>query len=125
MNTGRGRANPGVQAEALYLINLLLAPGVAFVFLLVLHRRHRASTDPLVRGHVRQAFAASLVAGLLLIGGTALIVLAGGPGRPGTWMAALLYFVCCHAALILFGVIGLARALAGKPYVYPFLGAYQ
>lgn len=125
MNAGRGQRSPGVQAEALYLINLLLAPGLAFVLLLVLYRRHRDSADPLTRCHVRQAFAASLMAGLLLVVIPALIALAGDLDQPGTWMALLLYFVCCHAVLILFGVLGLARALAGKPYTYPLLGGYQ
>lgn len=125
MIASRKRASPGVQAEALYLANLLVAPGLAFVLLLLLHRRHRNSADPLIRGHVRQAFAASLAAGLLLLGVTAIIALVGGMDRPGTWMAMLLYFVCCHAALILFGVLGLARALSGKPHTYPLLGGYR
>lgn len=116
---------PAVQAEALYLINLLLAPGIAFVLLLLLYRRHRDSTDALARGHVRQAFAASGFAGLLLIGVPALITLAGDLGQPGTWMGLLLYFVCVHAALVLLGVLALARALAGKAYTYPLLGGFR
>ena len=120
-----GRASPAVQAEALYLINLLLAPGLAFLLLWMLFRRHRDSTDPLVRGHVRQTFAASLLAGLLLTAVPALIALAGDLGQPVTWMALLLYFVCCHGALVLLGVLGLARALAGRPFVYPLLGGFQ
>jgi hypothetical protein len=124
MSEPPGRASPAVQAEALYLINLLLLPGLAFLLLLVLFRRHRDSADPLVRGHVRQAFAASLLAGLLLTGVPALIALAGDLTQPGTWMVLLLSFVCCHGALVLLGVLGLARALAGKPYTYPLLGGY-
>ena len=125
MSSDPGRPIVAVQAEALYLINLLLAPGLAFLLLLVLFHRHRDSADLLVRGHVRQAFAASLLAGLLLAVVPALISLAGDLRRPGTWMGLLLYFVCCHATLILLGVLGLARALAGKPYTYPLLGGYQ
>ena len=125
MSSDPGRATLAVQAEALYLINLLLAPGLAFLLLLVLFRRHRNSADPLTRCHVRQAFAASLMAGLLLVVIPALIALAGDLDQPGTWMALLLYFVCCHAALVLLGVLGLARALAGKPYTYPLLGGYR
>jgi hypothetical protein len=120
-----GRSSPAVQAEALYLINLLLAPGLAFLLLWVLFRRHRDSADPLVRGHVRQTFAASLLAGLLLTAVPALIALAGDLGQPATWMGLVLYFVCCHATLVLLGVLGLARALAGKPYSFPLLGGFQ
>jgi hypothetical protein len=125
MNVPPGRASPAVQAEALYLINLLLAPGLAFLLLWLLFRRHRDSADPLLRGHVRQAFVASLLAGLLLAGGSALIVLTGDLSRPGVWIGLVLYFVCCHGTLVLLGVFGLARALAGKPYTYPLLGGYQ
>jgi hypothetical protein len=120
-----GRSSPAVQAEALYLINLLLLPGLAFLLLLVLFRRHRSSPDPLTRGHVRQAFTASLVAGLLLTVIPALIALAGDLGQPGTWTVLVLYFVCCHGALVLLGVLGLARALGGQPYTYPLLGGYS
>lgn len=115
---------PAVQAEALYLINLLLAPGLAFLLLGLLFHRHRDSADSLVRGHVRQTFAASLLAGLLLIVVPALIVLTGDLSRPGVWIGLVLYFVCCHGTLVLLGVFGLARALAGKPFSYPLLGRY-
>lgn len=125
MNEPPGRASPAVQAEALYLINLLLAPGLAFLLLWVLFRRHRDSADLLVRGHVRQTFAASLLAGLLLTAVPALIALTGDLGQPGTWMGLVLYFVCCHGTLVLLGVLGLARALAGKPYSFPLLGGFQ
>ncbi|MDP3212808.1 MAG: hypothetical protein Q8S73_01790 [Deltaproteobacteria bacterium] len=118
------RTSPAVQAEALYLINLLLVPGLAFLLLLLLFCRHRNSTDPLVRGHVRQTVASSLLAGLLLAGGPALMVLTGDLSRPGVWIGLVLYFVCCHGTLVLLGVFGLARALAGKPFSYPLLGRY-
>ncbi len=125
MNEPPGRSSHAVQAEALYLINLLLLPGLAFLLLLMLFRRHRNSPDLLIRGHVRQAFAASLLAGLLLIVMPVLIALAGDLGQPGTWTVLVLYFVCCHGALVLLGVLGLARALVGQPYTYPLLGGYS
>jgi hypothetical protein len=125
MNEPPGRLSPAVFAETLYLVNLLLAPGLAFVLLLLLFRRHRDSANALVRGHVRQAFAASLAAGLLLVGVPGLIALGGDLGQPGTWTWLLLYFVCCHAALVMLGVLALARVLAGKPYTYPLLGGFR
>lgn len=120
-----GRSSPAVQAEALYLLNLLLAPGLAFLLLGWLFHRHRRSADPLVRGHVRQAFAASLLAGLLLTAVPALIALAGDLEQPATWIGLILYFVSCHGTLVLLGAFGLARALAGKPFAYPLVGRYQ
>jgi hypothetical protein len=42
---------------------------------------------------------------------------------PATWVVLILYFTCCHAALVLFGVLGLARAMAGQVFVYPLIGS--
>ena len=43
------RADTGlaIAAEVLFLLNLLLLPGMAFIVLLVLFFRHRNSSDPL------------------------------------------------------------------------------
>lgn len=125
MNEPPSRPSPAVLAEALYLVNLLLAPGLAFVLLLLLFRRHRDSANALARCHVRQTFAASLVAGVLLVGVPGLIALAGNLSQPETWTVLLLYFVCTHALLVMLGVLGLARALAGKSYTYPLLGGFR
>lgn len=122
MNPAARRISPAVLAEALYLVNLLLAPGLAFLALLVLFRRHRDSADALTRIHVRQSFAASVVAGVLLVVVPGLIALTGDLSQPGAWTVLLLYFVSCHGALVLLGVLALARALAGQPYSYPLLG---
>ncbi len=125
MNPAARRISPAVLAEALYLVNLLLAPGLAFLALLVLFRRHRDSADALTRIHVRQSFAASVVAGVLLVAVPGLIALTGDLSQPGAWTVLLLYFVSCHAALVMLGVLALARALAGKPCAYPLPGALR
>jgi uncharacterized Tic20 family protein len=116
-------ASIAVQAEALYLVNLLLVPGLAFLALLWLARRHADSSNPLTRCHLRQTVVVSLWAGLLLVAVTLLIVLLGGFEAPATWVVLILYFTCCHSALVLFGVLGLARAMAGQLYVYPLIGS--
>jgi hypothetical protein len=116
---GQGLA---VTAEVLYLVNLLLVPGVAFAILLVLYFRHRASAAVLALGHLQQTVAASLWAGLLLVLVNGLILWLGGYDQAWTWVVLLLYFTTCHAALVLLGVVGLARAMAGKPYRYPLIG---
>jgi uncharacterized membrane protein len=111
-----------VRAEALYLLNLLLAPGVAFLLLLWLAHRHGRGATPLLRCHLRQTIRASLWAGVLLTLVTLLIMLLGGFTSPHTWVLLILYFISCHTMLILFGMFGLARALAGQIYVYPLIG---
>lgn len=115
---GQGLA---VTAESLYLANLLLVPGIAFLALLFLYFRYR-SAPSLARAHLQQTVAASVWAGLLLIAVNGIILWTGGYDQPHTWLVLLLYFVCCHAALVMLGILGLARALAGQPYRYPLIG---
>lgn len=116
-------ASIAVQAEALYLINLLLMPGLAFIGLLWLARRHTGSVNQLTRCHMKQTIVASLWAGALLTVVSLTIVFLGGLHAPATWVLLILYFTCCHAVLVLFGVFGLARAMAGQVFVYPLIGS--
>ena len=110
-----------VVAEALYLTNLMLAPGLAFVAIVWLWLRHR-DAPPLARCHLDQTFFVGIWGGALLVVASAAILLLGGLDWEWTWIAVILYFTCIHSMLILLGVVGLAKALAGKPYVYPVIG---
>lgn len=125
MNTPDTHVSVAVQAEALYLINLLLAPGLGFIGLLWLARHHANDPSELTRCHLRQTIVASLWAGVLLLAVTLLIVWLGGFKNPATWVVLILYFICCHSVLILFGVLGLARAMAKQVFVYPLIGSRQ
>ncbi len=111
-----------VIAESLYLANLLIAPGVAFLGLLCLWRRADVRTLPLARQHLRQTLAASLWAGVLLVGLSAIILLVGGFASMWSWFAVILYFIVFHSTLVLCGMVGLSRALAGQPYRFPLVG---
>lgn len=111
-----------VTAEVLYLANLLLLPGLAFLALLVLWAAHRRTAAALARCHLRQTVSASLWAGALLILANALIILLGGYHQPSTWVIVILYFTIFHSTLVLLGVLGLARAMAGQRFVYPVIG---
>ena len=123
MNPAEADTSVAVWAESLYLINLLLLPGLAFIGLLWLARRHVRSRNELGRCHLRQTLVASIWAGVLLISVSVLIVALGGLRVPATWVVLILYFTCCHSALVLFGVLGLARAMAGQMFVYPLIGS--
>jgi hypothetical protein len=109
-------------AEALYLANLLLLPGLAFLILLVLFIQHRQRAPALARCHLRQAVSGSLWAGILLVVANLVIFALGGYAAPYTWVVVVLYFTTAHASLVLLGMLGLAKAMAGKPYVYPLIG---
>jgi hypothetical protein len=111
-----------VTAESLYLANLLLAPGLAFLILLVLYRKRQATAPPLAAAHLSQTLSASLWAGLLLVIANLLILALGGYQAAHTWIILILYFTLAHSSLVLCGAVGLARALAGQCWRYPLVG---
>lgn len=115
---GQGLA---VAAETLFLTNLMLAPGLAFAAIVWLWLRHR-DAPPLARCHLDQTFFVSIWGGVLLVAACAAILLLGGLDWEWTWVVVIIYFTCVHSTLILLGVVGLSKALAGKPYVYPLIG---
>jgi len=111
-----------VTAESLYLANLLLAPGLAFLALALLYARRHASAPPLAAAHLSQTLSASLWAGLLLVVVNLLILALGGYHAAHTWIILILYFTLAHSTLVVCGAIGLARALAGQCWRYPLVG---
>lgn len=119
LDSGRRLA---VAAEALYLVNLMLLPGLAFVALCWLFFTRRKSASPLARCHLMQTFSASVGAGLLLVVANLAIVMGGGYGNPATWIVAILWFTLVHSSLILLGVVGLVKAMAGQEFVFPVVG---
>jgi uncharacterized Tic20 family protein len=111
-----------VVAESLYLLNLLLLPGLAFIALVIIYLRTVRNAPPLALCHLRQTLSASIWAGVVLVVINALIIAFGGYNAPYTWMFVLLYFTACHSTLILLGTLGLAKAMAGKAWRYPLVG---
>ncbi|MGB8545565.1 MAG: hypothetical protein WCD32_09605 [Azonexus sp.] len=114
--------NLAVLAEALYLINLLLLPGLAFAGLLALWLKNKDSAPPLARQHLRQTTFVSLVGGLLIVTLSGLILALGGLDWAWTWVVLVLYFTCIHSTLVLFGMYGLIKAMAGQVWRFPLIG---
>jgi hypothetical protein len=127
---GRRRLEPdavpgiglAVAAESLYLANLLALPGLAFLVLAWLALRLGPRAPPLASAHLRQTFSASLWAGGLLVAVNALILLLGGYRAAHTWVVLILYFTVCHSTLVLLGVVGLAKAMAGLCWRFRLVG---
>lgn len=111
-----------VQAEALYLANLLLLPGIAFGVLFWIYLRRYSAAPPLARCHLAQTVRGTMWGAILLIWVTTLIIAAGGPESPTAWTVAALHFIVVHTAFVMLGVIGLSYALVGKPFRYPLVG---
>lgn len=111
-----------IAAEALFLINLMLLPGLAFLVLLGLWAMNRGHPDPLVRNHLRQTGMTCIWGGLLLVTISLAVFLLGGFDNPWSWVIGVLYFTFVHSTLILLGVLGLSRAINGRSWRYPILG---
>jgi len=111
-----------VTAQSLYLVNLMLAPGLAFVLLLLLYGFNRGRADALAMNHLSQTVGVSLVGGALIVVASAVLLLLGGLDSGYTWMVVILYFILIHSSLILMGVMGLVKAMVGEHYVFPLIG---
>ena len=109
-------------AESLYLVNLLLAPGLGFLALLWLWYRARDTAPPLAAAHLAQTLSGSVWAGILLVVANGLILLLGGYRGPNVWMVVITYFTVAHATLVMFGAFGLAKAMSGQCWRYPLVG---
>jgi uncharacterized Tic20 family protein len=120
------QAPPGqtlaVTAEALYIANLLLVPGLCFAILVRLYFKHRASAPLLAVCHLKQTISASIWAGVLLVVANLAILLLGGYTSANTWTVVIIYFTTCHSSLVLLGILGLAKAMAGQKYIFPLIG---
>ena len=116
---GQGLA---IAAEALFLLNLLALPGLAFAILAGLWFRFRRNAPPLARQHLRQAFVVSLWGGVLIVVCSAGILLAGGLHEQWTWVVLILYFTCIHSTLILLGMVALVKAMGGQAWRFPVIG---
>ena len=115
-------AGTAIAAESLYLVNLLLAPGLGFLALLWLWRRDHGSAPPLASAHLTQTLSGSIRAGILLLVANGLILLLGGYQGPNVWIVVITYFTLCHSMLVVFGAFGLAKAMAGQCWRYPLIG---
>ena len=111
-----------ITAESLFLVNLMLAPGLAFIVLFLLYLLKRSDADPLALNHLSQTVGVSVAGGVLIVFIIALILALGGFDSGYTWMVAVLYFTFIHSSLILMGMFGLVKALNGEHFSYPLIG---
>lgn len=99
-----------------------MTPGIAFAALLWLWFKHKDSAPPLARQHLGQTTFVSVVGGILIVCLSGALVALGGLHQPWTWVLVITYFVCIHGALVLLGMFGLAKAMAGQTWRYPLIG---
>lgn len=111
-----------ILAEALFLANLLLLPGICFLWLGYLYFKHRHTAPPLARSHLEQTFIASIIGGILLVVANLAILWLGGYQSANTWVVLILYFTTVHSTLVVLGMVGLSKAMAGSEFRFPLIG---
>ena len=113
-----------VLAESLYVANLLIIPFLGFIILGFVFLKKHGTAPPLAQSHLEQTIAASIGIAIMFIAFAGIIMLLRmwGLEAVGVWMIVVIVFTIIHATMVLFGVLGLARAMAGKCWRYPVFG---
>lgn len=101
-----------VVAQALYLSNLLLLPGLSFLALLYFFKVYRHSFG-LGKVHLVRALQLSMVNGIFL-GLLPITYIIWSEAGSVAIMLSLFYFICVHAAFVLLAMLNLTRAMVGK-----------
>ncbi len=101
------------RAWAAYLVNLLLVPGAGFFALLWLYWRAPEHGAPFALRHLSVAIKLSLVAGFGLLLVPALLWLSLRDAQSAV-VVILLWWVSCHAALVLLGALNLSRSMSQR-----------
>ena len=114
--------NLAVLAEALYLVNLLILPGIGFLLLVGLWFKYKDSAPPLAHQHLKQTTFISLIGGMLIVTLSGLILGLGGLDWEWTWVTLILYFTCIHSTLVLLGMYALIKAMNGQMWRFPLIG---
>lgn len=114
-----------VLVHALYLANLLLAPGIAFLLLCWCRRRWSGQDSPRLADALNQAWGASWRAGALLVPLALSGLLLGSLISVAGWTLLILSFLALHAVFALMGFAALAKVLADQPFCYPLPGLWR
>lgn len=104
--------NNAIIYQSLYLMNLLLIPGLSFLALtwLLFKRKNQKGWQ---RIHLYRSVQLSVLAGFFIII-IPLIVLVTTNAFEASLMVMIIYFVTMHAAFVLLGMLNLSRAMAKK-----------
>ena len=114
-----------IAAPVLYLLNLLLLPGLAFLILVLIYIKYRHIDHQVARVQLQQNFIASICAGIAILGVSLIIITIGGFDSMYSWMIMLTYAVSIHAALVLCGALSLAKGINKKTFFYPGLANFS
>ena len=122
--TGVEGQSLAVLAESLYVANLLILPFVAFIILCVVFLKNHRKAPALAQSHLEQTLSASISIAIMFFAATVIVMLLRMWGLEDVtvWMIVVIVFTIIHATMVLLGVLGLAKAMAGKCWRYPVFG---
>jgi uncharacterized Tic20 family protein len=122
--TGMEGQSLAVLAESLYVANLLILPFVAFIILCVIFLKKHRKAPALAKSHLEQTMSASIGIAVMFFAASVIVLLLKmwGLEDVAVWMIVVIVFTIIHATMVLFGVLGLAKAMAGKCWRYPVFG---
>ncbi len=112
MDLRNQRKRSAIIYQSLYLMNLLLIPGIAFVILLWLFVKGKANPG-WQRIHLFRALQLSMLAGFFILIVPLTVVLTTKQ-LEASIMVMVVYLVTIHAAFVMLGMLNVARAMARK-----------
>ena len=110
-----------VIGEGLNLLNLLF-PLLPLLGLAWLWSRHRTDDSALLRNHLRQALRAAMISSAVFLAANLLILYLGGYRGIQALIVFEVYFILVVPLFLIPGLLGLLRAMDGRPYRYPLIG---
>jgi len=118
LNRTNNPTNAAILYQSLYLANLLLLPGFAFLTLIwflvdELKATNKVSISRYSRVHLIRTVQLSLVAGLALVIIPLFFMLVTSQFNTSL-MLIIVYFVTLHALFVLIGILNLSRAMTKK-----------
>lgn len=112
MNESNKNNSASVIYQSLYLLNLLLLPGIAFIVLCFLFKKNKTQLG-LQKIHLYRSVQLSLAAAFF-IAFIPLAIIYLATDFQASLMVMLVYIVTMHALFVLLGMFNISRAMANK-----------
>jgi hypothetical protein len=112
VNSSRKDGRGAIVYQSLFLMNLLLIPGLSFLLLIWFFLKNKDQRG-WQRIHLYRSVQLSVFAGFFIII-IPLIVLFTTNAFEASLMVMIVYFVTMHAAFVLLGMLNISRAMAKK-----------
>lgn len=111
----------GAIAEALFMINLLLA-GLFYIVLWILFFLKYKSASQVSKNHLKQTLIASSFTIVIFISMSLYAALSSGFNSATTLIMAEVYLMLVVPLFLFLGILGFTKAINNNDYAYPVIG---